>query len=112
LAPSAADELGNHRLSRTDGIDAVLRRHRLDALVMPTGAPPGKIDLVNESGRGSVQLAPSVLWSLLNADTPLDVKALGATTPRPAGAWPSLLDGTSRPVMLGGGAQPGRRHGR
>ncbi|WP_206685917.1 amidase family protein [Kribbella qitaiheensis] len=37
----------NHRLSRTEGIDAVLRRHTLDALVMPTGAPPGKIDLVN-----------------------------------------------------------------
>lgn len=37
----------NHRLSRTEGIDAVLRKHRLDALVMPTSAPPGKIDLVN-----------------------------------------------------------------
>ncbi|MGW2383203.1 amidase [Streptomyces sp. NPDC001658] len=36
----------NHRLSRTEGIDAVLRRHRLDALVMPTGGPPAKIDLV------------------------------------------------------------------
>ncbi|WP_343963747.1 amidase [Kribbella koreensis] len=37
----------NHRLSRTEGIDAVLRQHRLDALVMPTSAPPGKIDLIN-----------------------------------------------------------------
>lgn len=36
----------NHRLSRAEGIDAVLRRHRLDALVMPTGGPPAKIDLV------------------------------------------------------------------
>lgn len=37
----------NHRLSRTEGIDAVLRQHSLDALVMPTSAPPGKIDLIN-----------------------------------------------------------------
>ncbi|MDX6284254.1 MAG: amidase [Kribbellaceae bacterium] len=37
----------NHRLSRAEGIDAVLRKHSLDALVMPTNAPPGKIDLVN-----------------------------------------------------------------
>jgi amidase len=37
----------NHRLSRTEGIDAVFAEHRLDALVMPTGSPPTKIDLVN-----------------------------------------------------------------
>lgn len=36
-----------HALARDRGIDAVLRRHRLDALVMPTCGPPGKIDLVN-----------------------------------------------------------------
>ncbi|NGO68755.1 amidase, partial [Streptomyces boncukensis] len=36
----------NHRLSRTEGIDAALRRHRLDALVMPTTGPPAKIDLI------------------------------------------------------------------
>lgn len=36
----------NHRLSRAEGIDAVLRRHRLDALVMPTTGPPAKIDLI------------------------------------------------------------------
>lgn len=35
------------QLSRERGIDAVLRAHRLDALVMPTEAPPGKIDLIN-----------------------------------------------------------------
>ncbi|WP_331767362.1 amidase [Embleya sp. NBC_00896] len=34
-------------LAREQGIDAVLRQHRLDALVMPTGGPPGKIDLLN-----------------------------------------------------------------
>ena len=34
-------------LSRARGIDAVLTRYRLDALVMPTEPPAGKIDLVN-----------------------------------------------------------------
>jgi amidase len=34
-------------LARDKGIDAVLRRHNLDALVVPTGPPPGKIDLLN-----------------------------------------------------------------
>jgi amidase len=37
----------NHRLSRAEGIDAVMRQHRLDAIVAPTGAPPWTIDLVN-----------------------------------------------------------------
>ncbi|HEX8691079.1 MAG TPA: amidase [Longimicrobium sp.] len=37
----------NHRLSRAEGIDAVLRRHRLDALVAPTGGTPWMTDLVN-----------------------------------------------------------------
>ncbi len=43
-----------HRLSRAEGIDAVMAEHRLDALVMPTMSPPVKIDLVNgEIHRGS-----------------------------------------------------------
>lgn len=37
----------NHQLSRAEGIDAVMRRYHLDALVAPTGAPPWTIDLVN-----------------------------------------------------------------
>jgi amidase len=35
------------KLSREQGIDAVMAKHRLDALVAPTQAPPGFIDLVN-----------------------------------------------------------------
>jgi len=35
-----------HRLSREEGIDAVLDRHGLDALVAPTGGPAWTIDLV------------------------------------------------------------------
>ena len=37
----------NHRVSREEGIDAVLGRERLDALVAPTGSPAWKTDLVN-----------------------------------------------------------------
>ena len=39
----------NHRLSRGQGIDAVMDAHELDALVMPTTNPPWKIDVVNGS---------------------------------------------------------------
>jgi amidase len=35
------------RLSRAEGIDAVMKRFRLDALVAPTGSPAWKTDLVN-----------------------------------------------------------------
>jgi amidase len=37
----------NRRLAREEGIDAVMREHQLDALVMPTGAPAWRIDLVD-----------------------------------------------------------------
>jgi amidase len=35
------------RLSRTQGLDALFARHRLDAVVAPTGGPAWTIDLVN-----------------------------------------------------------------
>ncbi|HEX2995160.1 MAG TPA: amidase [Anaerolineales bacterium] len=37
----------NLRLTRKDGIDAVMRKHKLDALIAPTGGPAWLIDLVN-----------------------------------------------------------------
>jgi amidase len=37
----------NHRLSREEGIDAVMKKHKLDALVAPTGGPVWCTDLVN-----------------------------------------------------------------
>jgi amidase len=48
------------RLSRTEGIDAVMNRHQLDALVAPTGGPCWKTDLINgdhSSGGSSTQAA-------------------------------------------------------
>jgi amidase len=37
----------NRRLSRAEGVDAVMDRLRLDAIVAPTAGPPWVIDLVN-----------------------------------------------------------------
>jgi amidase len=37
----------NHRLGRTEGIDALMDKHRLDAIVAPTGGPAWLTDLVN-----------------------------------------------------------------
>lgn len=42
-----------HRLTREEGIDATIRKYKLDALVAPTQGPPGLIDLVNgDAGNG------------------------------------------------------------
>ncbi len=37
----------NHRLTRREGIDAVMKEHHLDAIIIPTGGPAWLIDLVN-----------------------------------------------------------------
>jgi amidase len=37
----------NHKLSRAQGIDFVLQRHKLDALIAPTGGPPWPTDWLN-----------------------------------------------------------------
>jgi amidase len=48
MAPAYRAALATcRRLSRAEGIDAVMRQHRLDALVAPTGSPAWKTDLVN-----------------------------------------------------------------
>jgi len=58
-AKYAAARSGNHRLTRTLGIDAVMTKNRLDALVAPTGGPAWLIDLVNGDSFGGGTLAPS-----------------------------------------------------
>ena len=49
----------NRRLAREDGIDAVMDKHQLDALVMPSTSPAWCIDLVNgdHATGGSTQAA-------------------------------------------------------
>ena len=40
----------NHRLTREEGIDAVVAEHKLDAIVCPSGGPAWLIDLINGDG--------------------------------------------------------------
>ena len=49
----------NHRLSRAEGIDAVMDKFHLDAIMAPTGGPAWLTDLVNgdHSGGGSSNAA-------------------------------------------------------
>jgi len=37
----------NHKMTREDGIDEVLRKHKLDALIAPTGGPAWPTDWIN-----------------------------------------------------------------
>jgi amidase len=37
----------NHLLTRTQGIDFIMKKHRLDAMMAPTGGPPWPTDWVN-----------------------------------------------------------------
>jgi amidase len=51
----------NHRLARTEGIDATLKKHRLDALVAPTGTPAWLIDhVLGDFVLGGCSSAPAV----------------------------------------------------
>src|SRR5439155_16213248 len=51
----------NHRLSRALGIDAVMTKHKLDALVAPTSGPAWLIDLVNGDSFGGDSSSPSTV---------------------------------------------------
>jgi amidase len=49
------------RATREHGIDAVMTRHRLDALVAPTSGPPSLTDLVNgDYGPGGASSIPAI----------------------------------------------------
>lgn len=51
----------NHQLARTEGIDAIMDKHQLDALVAPTGGPAWLTDLVNgDHSAGGSSNAPAV----------------------------------------------------
>jgi amidase len=51
----------NHSLSRTLGIDAVMTKFKLDALVAPTGGPAWLIDLVNGDSGTAAAPGPSTV---------------------------------------------------
>ena len=54
----------NHRLSRTLGIDAVMTKYKLDALVAPTGGPAWLTDLVNGDGGTATAPSPSTVTAV------------------------------------------------
>jgi amidase len=51
----------NRRLSRTEGIDAVIAKDRLDAIVAPTGGPAWTTDLVNGDHFGGGSSSPAAV---------------------------------------------------
>jgi amidase len=51
----------NHRYARAEGLDRVLREHRLDALVAPTGGPAWLTDFVNGDHFGGSFSSPAAV---------------------------------------------------
>ncbi len=60
----------NHKLSRVEGIDAVLQEHRLDAVVAPTGSPAWPIDLINGDHFLGASSTPSAVSGYPNITVP------------------------------------------
>ena len=60
----------NHRMSRTEGIDAVMSRHRLDALMGPTGGPAWPTDLINGDHFGGGCSTPPAVAGYPNINVP------------------------------------------
>lgn len=82
------------RLAGPEGIDRVLREHRLAALVAPTGSPAHVIDPANsESGFGSSTFAAIAGYPILSVPMGLALEALplGLAFFAGAGSEPALL---------------------
>jgi amidase len=60
----------NHKLARAEGIDAIMDKHHLDALVAPTGGPAWLTDLVNgdHSAGGSSNAAAVAGYPNINVN--------------------------------------------
>jgi amidase len=56
--------------SRTEGIDAVMTKHRLDAIVAPTGSPAWPIDLVNGDHFIGASSSPAAIAGYPNITVP------------------------------------------
>ena len=56
--------------ARTQGIDAVLTRHKLDAIVAPTGSPAWPIDLVNGDHFTGASSTPAAVAGYPNVTVP------------------------------------------
>ena len=60
----------NRQLSRKEGIDAVMDRHKLDALVAPTGGPAWMTDLANGGGGQGGSSTPAAVAGYPNLTVP------------------------------------------
>jgi amidase len=60
----------NHLKSRTQGIDAVMKKYRLDAIVAPTGGPAWTIDLVNGDHFSGSSSTPAAVAGYPNINVP------------------------------------------
>ena len=60
----------NHRLSRAEGIDATVSKHKLDAIIAPTGGPAWNTDLVNGDHFGGGSSTPAAVAGYPNISVP------------------------------------------
>lgn len=60
----------NLRMSRTQGIDATMNKHELDAIVAPTGGPPWVTDLVNGDHFSGASSTPAAVAGYPNINVP------------------------------------------
>jgi len=60
----------NHRLSRTEGIDATLQQHQLDAIVAPSGGPAWLTDWVNGDYDSGGSSSPAAVAGYPNITVP------------------------------------------
>jgi amidase len=60
----------NRRLSQAEGIDLVMKRHSLDALVAPTGSPAWPTDLVNGDHFTGASSTPAAVAGYPNINVP------------------------------------------
>ena len=61
----------NHRMSRTEGIDAVMTKHRLDALIAPVTGPAWPIDLLNGDHFVGGSSTPAAVAGYPNISVPM-----------------------------------------
>jgi amidase len=61
----------NHQLSRTEGIDAVMNQHKLDAIIAPTGGPAWTTDLINGDHYSGGSSTPAAVAGYPNINVPM-----------------------------------------
>ena len=57
-------------MSRTDGIDATMKKYKLDAIVAPTGGPAWVTDLVNGDHFSGASSTPAAVAGYPNINVP------------------------------------------